>query len=330
MVDVITPLPRLTEFVRKYRVPLVMFTPQDVDLSRRTMAGYILNKGGWVKKTLPLPRVVYNRCYPEPDTFIEQLENVIGDGRVFNHVTLFDKWEVYHFLQNTSLERWLPKTYVYSEESLPDLLKKEQDLILKPRLGSLGKRLIRIQQLENNRLFLYHEYPLPLLVPDHRLSWAILATIAPPTEFIAQKFIDVARIENQIFDIRALVQKDATGNWAVTARLSRVAKPHFFITNIYQRIAPPEQVLEQAGFSATKLLAEIETVSLTVANLLEEGFGHLGEISVDFGVDRQGNLWAIEVNGKPDKSLFQDLNDAALLDSVFMNPMRYAFYLGSE
>ena len=53
----------------------------------------------------------------------------------------------------------------------------------------------------------------------------------------------------------------------------------------------------------------------------------LGEICVDFALDEEGNLWIIEVNGKPDKNLFFYLKDEQLLKRLYSAPFKYAYFL---
>jgi hypothetical protein len=50
---------------------------------------------------------------------------------------------------------------------------------------------------------------------------------------------------------------------------------------------------------------------------------------VDFGLDEQGRIWIIELNGKPMKSMFSALGDARLMKTVYERPICYALHLCS-
>jgi len=53
----------------------------------------------------------------------------------------------------------------------------------------------------------------------------------------------------------------------------------------------------------------------------------LDEISVDFGIEPDGKLRIIEVNGKPQKELFLK-NEA--LKNVLRTPLQHAIYLANH
>ena len=45
-----------------------------------------------------------------------------------------------------------------------------------------------------------------------------------------------------------------------------------------------------------KIIQTIRDLSAQLPSLLEEGFGRLGELGIDFGVDTKGRVWILEVN----------------------------------
>lgn len=76
-----------------------------------------------------------------------------------------------------------------------------------------------------------------------------------------------------------------------------------------------------------RLIGTIETLSYQIPALLEEHHGRLAELGIDFGIDQCGNVWVLEVNSKPGRSVFQQMHDEqASLQSV-RNPIMYARYL---
>ena len=74
-------------------------------------------------------------------------------------------------------------------------------------------------------------------------------------------------------------------------------------------------------------MGEAEIISIKAACLLEKQLGHLAELSVDFGLDHANKLWIIEINGKPDKQLYAELDDPKLMEQVYLTPLEYALYL---
>ncbi|WP_177182671.1 YheC/YheD family protein [Paenibacillus sp. OV219] len=69
------------------------------------------------------------------------------------------------------------------------------------------------------------------------------------------------------------------------------------------------------------------TEPTAAANEAEEQLGLLGELSVDLVFDMQDKLWIIEINGKPHKSIYNDIPGVAFSTRIFQRPLEYAGYL---
>lgn len=68
-------------------------------------------------------------------------------------------------------------------------------------------------------------------------------------------------------------------------------------------------------------------LSLTITRALEERYGRLGELGIDYGIDRSGNIWLLEVNSRPGRaSFFQTRQPKCAFRSV-NRPLEYARYL---
>ena len=81
---------------------------------------------------------------------------------------------------------------------------------------------------------------------------------------------------------------------------------------------PPDKILNA-------IIRSIYDISLRAAEIIEIGTHcHLGELSVDLVLDNAGFLWIIEVNGKPQKELYDEIDKR---DSVYKRPLEYARFL---
>ena len=74
----------------------------------------------------------------------------------------------------------------------------------------------------------------------------------------------------------------------------------------------------------------IDEVSVNAAQVLESHMAGVGELAVDFVLDREMKLWIIEINGKPQKSIYQDIKNFKSAELVYRRPMEYAYYLSSQ
>ena len=77
---------------------------------------------------------------------------------------------------------------------------------------------------------------------------------------------------------------------------------------------------------ARKLSNELRTTSITIASALEKQMnGSFGELGVDLAVDKQHQIWLLEVNSKPSKTDPQ-LPGAGKIRPSARKVMQYAKY----
>src|SRR5690606_18897595 len=126
----------------------------DINWHNETVAAHFLNsKGGWTRKIVPLPDVVYNRVTNrriERSPAMQALKErfVRRNIPIFNW-NFYDKWQIYNILQNEpEVSRYVPESYVDpSPEQIRKMLEKHKFVYLKPTAGSLGKGIYRITHL---------------------------------------------------------------------------------------------------------------------------------------------------------------------------------------
>jgi hypothetical protein len=58
--------------------------------------------------------------------------------------------------------------------------------------------------------------------------------------------------------------------------------------------------------------------------------GLLGEISVNFVLDKEMKLWIIELNGKPQKSIYKDIKNFKYEQLIYRRPLEYAYFLSQS
>ncbi|SHK35801.1 YheC/D like ATP-grasp [Anaerobranca californiensis DSM 14826] len=150
--------------------------------------------------------------------------------------------------------------------------------------------------------------------------------------YLVQEFIDNKRVGTNFFDIRIYVQKNLWGRWQVTGGISRIAVNKSFITNLVKKVVDFSEPLK--GHYCPKLQVDIidtlETISLQVANILDEKLGPLGELAVDYCIGLNDQPYIIEVNGKPMKTIAKRLQSPTLYNNLYLRPMEYAYYLAKK
>lgn len=300
--------------------PLLFFDPQGINWQEGTISGLMLHRGRWRRGEFPFPSTIYNRHFPEPTRLIRKLSEVIGSEKIFNSRTHFDKWELYEHLKDTPVGEYLPATYLYSGEELPQLLEEYEALILKPRRGHGGAGVFKLT-LVGPQMVLVTSQTVSFPLWGEVLYLPLLLAVAPPGRFIAQEYVQVVEEGNAKFDVRILMQKNGAGEWAVGGELSRVTRASSLLTNGYRAVLPAREVVAPA------VLNQMYAVSFMAAHALDGKMANLGEFGADFVLDVNSRLWLLEINGKPDKGLFFKLQDEKMLRRIYLNPLNYQNYL---
>lgn len=310
-------------------IRLVQFTPNDIDWIGKKINGLILENGNWKVINSDFPDAVYNQCYTSSTKNTRRLEKVIGQGKAFNIYTMFDKYAIYNLLSMSSLAEYMIPTWPYDPVLLFYKLSGGEPVLIKPAKGSLGTNVIKFNKTGNS----YYAYPQTVQPTDKfdstkQLFAYINKIMRLSRNYIIQPFINFMTEEDSVFDMRYLVQKNGNGDWEVSADLCRISSDDFFVTNMVYEIIPVQEIFERLDMEDT-LITRMRDISIETAMLIEEKAGTLGEICVDFGIEENGRLRIIEINGKPDKSLFENISHEIYKKTLTL-PLHYAEYLAKH
>ncbi|MBP3965070.1 YheC/YheD family protein [Paenibacillus sp. DLE-14] len=319
----------LNQYLRYNRTNLKLFcfTPNSIDWEKKSIVGLHRLNRKWVLTKFPFPKVVYNRCYDTHPELLDRLGAIIGKDKCFNHINQFNKQEIY-----TNLSRWLvdylPETVPFDKENAVHLLHVHSVIYLKPIYGHKGKGVYRVELMESGEIHISLHYFTPdIIFNDVKQFEDHIQELIGSTPYMIQEGVNIKQFNNQHFDIRALVQKNDRGLWSVTNVVSRIAYKVSYNTSICERACLSLEVLNHL-YPPDKVDAIIQSVyncSLRSAEILDEDKTyHLGEFSVDFVLDNDDRIWIIELNGKPQKDLYNGMRNQF---AVYERPIQYAHYL---
>ncbi|XID90870.1 YheC/YheD family protein [Paenibacillaceae bacterium WGS1546] len=308
-------------------VKLFCFTPSSIDWKRRQIVGIYRKNRKWTAGKFPFPQVVYNRCYGTDQELIRRLATAIGMDKCFNHINQLNKSEIYDYL-NRWLADYLPETAIYEQGNEVELLRKHNVVYFKPFYGNKGKGVYRAELTGTGEIHVGHHYFSPKWIFKREAEFQDhVRRLLGSNPYIIQKGIPVHRIKDQVFDIRALVQKNENGLWSVTNLVSRIAFKGSYNTSICVKACLADEVLKPLypPDRVDAIKTSIYNISLRTAEIIEMNTPyHLGEFSVDVALDHDAHPWIIELNGKPQKDLYNGIRNRSV---VYMRPIQYAKYL---
>ncbi|WP_442601488.1 YheC/YheD family endospore coat-associated protein [Paenibacillus sp. KN14-4R] len=297
----------------------VAFGPNDVDWQNETINGYIMRpNGAFVRRTVPLPDVVYNRLssrkiekQPSMEGFKERFER--RDIPLFNW-SFFDKSDVYALLEKDEQFKHVPESVINpSPSKLKEMLQIHRFIYLKPSAGSLGIGIYRVtyhphrgyfvRYRKNNKNILLRFAKFDDLVRMLGINRGMLG------QYVAQQGIRLIEIDNCPIDFRFHMTKNMDDEWVVAAIGAKKAGKGSVTTHIRTggSLMTPQQVLEQVyGNHAESVLSNAKSTAIRLAEALEQNYQHrLGELGFDLGIDQREQIWMFEANSKPGRSIFK-------------------------
>jgi hypothetical protein len=313
------------------RIKLICFEPSDIDWERKTVRGLHRKNKNWVEGRFPFPKVVYNRCYNSEKGLINKMEEHIGKNKCFNHINQFNKIEVHQLLAQW-LSPHLPETVPYEKQEVEHRLALHKLVYLKPCHGHLGKGVFRVERKDTGEIQISSHYILPsVIVSSTEQLYEELDRLIGANPYLIQKGIYSERYRSRMFDMRVLVQKNNRGLWTATNVITRLAHEGCFNTSMCDHVYLTEMVLKDIypAEQVPGIMDLIYNISLRSAEIIEMGTGHhLCEISVDLVMDQEGHIWIIEINGKPQKSLYDEIKVNKKV--VYSRPIEYGISLHSR
>lgn len=335
---------QLSEIGSKVGLRVYVFSPDWIDWSANRVDAYVYSASAnkWTTESLPLPDLIYDRCFfSSKRQYMDYRNHLLKLKKMrtirFLGSGLKGKWEISKILsRDPEILPHLPESLLYQgPKTLLSWLKHKDEAILKPVGGSHGKGILRVQRFadgsylvdgrdRNNRRV--SEKFLQTLT---FLQW--LRSFIGGRKYMLQAYLPLTAATGEAFDIRTLIQKNGTGQWRITGIAVRRGQPGSVTANLHGGGCALESfsfLKTEFGTDKTEqIMDSIRNLSMRICTILEQYHGRLVELGIDLGVDRGGNVWVLEVNSKPGRNAFTQINDKKAIRSSVNNPIYYARYL---
>lgn len=310
-----------------------VFVHQDIDWDNQSIRAFCRreHERDWQIRKLPFPDVVYNRYLSNRDSLdTRSITGRLGiyGVRSFN-TSLGSKLEVYeHLKQHPETAQYLPETVIL--DALPTLafmLERHGEVYVKTLNGHLGKNIVRISETRRGYLVKktgdkMGKYYSTIARAYQDLGWAKGAGRL----IVQQSIISPGRDTH--FDVRVLMQKDRHNQWQFTGAAARLGRKGMITTNLHTggSACKLARVLASNGFSYSQVretTRELEHAARAAAAALEGRTENLGDIGLDYVIDRKGKPWFLEANPRAGRRSFANLGSSIRRLAV-QRPMEYA------
>jgi len=296
------------------------FTPKDISWEDETILGYFpLPDGGWTRKTVPLPDVIYNRLASrsaDVSAGIEQLKSrfMRKSIPIFNW-SFYNKWDVYRMLEDEKeAYKHIPESTINpTPERIKEMLEKHKFIYLKPTGGSLGKGIYRLTYSPSKGYFArFRRNGTNALLRFSKFS-SLMAMLGAKQgrlrRYVAQQGIRLVEIDGSPIDFRFHLVRNDANKWVVAGVGAKKAGKGSVTTHIKNggTLLTPQQALGQVFKGrADEVLQRMKDVSIKLAEAIQRNSRHhVGELGFDLGIDTDERIWMFEANSKPGRSIYK-------------------------
>jgi hypothetical protein len=326
---------------RKLGLEVEIFTPFDVkDPESLRILKYDTAAGKWVRTRTTFPPLIYDRCRYQGKAIFQILKAFRNKYSQLQYLSrpLANKWIMHQVLcEDESIRSHIPVTIRYSNgHELIDFIKLHALIYLKPKNGTGGRGIIRIEQINTDQYLIMgrnqdRSILSPVKVTKTKLADK-LAGMALSSDYLVQQGIPLKLPDGRVHDYRLLIQKNGGGEWAITGCAGRIG-PHKSITSnlhgggsaismerlLFHRFASKDKVKQ--------IKQDIYSFAYKLAPFLEAKFGKLCELGMDIAVDPKGGIWLLEVNPKPSREVFRRIGAKETYRKAVTRPLEYALWL---
>ncbi|MEW5783486.1 MAG: YheC/YheD family protein [Bacillota bacterium] len=315
-------------FSQQYQVPICFYSIQNATINQPDITGYVIDPA--VNKT-SLKKVLWPKYHFCRAILSQKNRDTIEELIVENYLQFYqlqsqeerNKETHIQFLRsNRKLTGHIPDTMPLNKHSLQEMLRKHEQILLKPVTGSLGKKIVLVEKKCNHYL-LYSKNGLlanPKIFSLGELIEYISKRYLQQSKYLVQERVKVDTFKNRIYECRTSVQLNETGEWEVTGKVIRLAQPNKFLTNIHQGAeAMPFQTLFTDEMPVVRA---INNLSIMIA---EELAKHLNiiDFGLDLMLDYKQHIWFIESNLRDQRLSYKAANDYQTWYRTTTTPLSY-------
>lgn len=325
---------------------LYFFSTEDIDFIKKTINGAYYNPQlqKWSKKKFPFPDILYDRGggTGKKQRVISKYirKQLLNTNNLinFNPTYSFDKFDVYNKLSKIdSVVSYLPISKLYSNsQDIKKMFEINSTIYIKNCTGSNGRGVMRIEKLYNNTYILsyFKKKVIKEKLNNFNMLISRINKLFPKrSKIIIQSAIDLIRVDNNVVDMRATVQRDGYGKISIVAFPVRIAASGSPVTSTKSKSTVytfEDFFITHMKYNEDKIIKlkdEIKVFLKKIYLSIEKYYGKYGEIGIDFAIDKKGKLWFIECNAKPGKDTLYMSCDEATIEKAFLNPLEYSKYI---
>jgi glutathione synthase/RimK-type ligase-like ATP-grasp enzyme len=309
------------------------------DFDKAGLTSWELDGDNWVSSHRSLPKVFYDRSFRKKTGAFNKSNTRTLSGLGCSPINsanfrklALDKHTTYAKIAEAKIAGLsFPYTEKFSKSRVAEFLRDRKSCVIKPRFGSGGRGIIKVSN--QNGLYQIKYLDSSRLVDESELIEAISSARremrSHKRAYVIQEFVDLPTLGESVFDVRVIYQRGKNGEPLRTGMAARVARPGRVTANLHRggdRQTISEVLKTVFGQDIDGEIAQnLRGHAKRVFEFLDNEVGPIGEVGMDFLIDRSGQIHLIEVNSIPGRSLFEIL--PSIREKSIRRPIEYAQHL---
>jgi len=213
---------------------------------------------------------------------------------------LASKWlKTRALLGHPEIAAHIPASRLYTPSRLRSMMRQYAMVVLKPVRGTGGNGVMKAGRSGGGYRWSYNTQRRTFRTFGQLLR--AVGGVRRSRAYLVQRGIDLAEVGGRPIDYRVKYVK-LDGRWRVRAIVGRVARHGLFVTNLCRggRLLTAAEGLRRSlpGRQAGKK-QQMRHLTRVCTELLERRFPGIGQLGFDYGIDRKGHIWILEVNTRP-------------------------------
>ena len=222
------------------------------------------------------------------------------------------KWLKYKVLvENEEIAPYLPETMTLDQDTFFEMFDKYDLLYVKPSIGGGGKGVFRVERTE--KWYIFQTRKKKMRFRKLHSVWVYLQKLIPPQKrYLVQQGLNLMHIDERPVDFRViLVKPRRNSEWEYKGIIGKCAAKDSHITNrcsggtsirFHEAL---QQGLEYDEVQCEEAAEMLKTLSLNIAETMNEYFVNINQLGLDIGIDQDEQFWLIEANTRPNFQLFR-------------------------
>jgi hypothetical protein len=311
-----------------YEEDIILFTIEDLDLEKMTVAGTIISGSTLKQGVATIPPFIYNLTFHSKKSSLKKMKQLrkLGICKTINPINTFNQTILLDILSSLpEMKSFIQPYDLFSPSTLENYLKQNDFILLIPENEVNRSSMIHVSRsLDENEYYL--AFNGIKVICSYASIYNEIKRRMKEQSYLIMEGLPALLWMNTPLESRVYLQKTIHGKWEIT---DIIGKSEFLTSETYQK-----NICEQLPWllkkimpnKAPSVLDTLSDISIKAGNYLDYFIPNLGTLTIDFLLDENGNPYLFHIKGWENKNFLREASKDNW-DTFLQNSFHYLFFL---